>query len=99
MWDQEKDHLKEFQRLLPEYRVRPTALLPLWDVAGFALGNTSFNIHHYCFSAVKKKSQLRDLLEKDPEKFTEILQVIKKFRDDEMEHHDTGLQHDAEKVS
>lgn len=23
---------------LPKYRVRPTALLPLWDVAGYALG-------------------------------------------------------------
>jgi demethoxyubiquinone hydroxylase (CLK1/Coq7/Cat5 family) len=43
-------------------------------------------------------SQLRDLLEKNPEKHTELLEVIQKFRDDEMEHHDTGLKHDAEKV-
>lgn len=26
-------------------------------------------------------------------------QLIKEFRDDEMEHHDTGLEHDAESVS
>ena len=26
-------------------------------------------------------------------------QLIKEFRDDEMEHHDTGLEHDAETVS
>lgn len=26
-------------------------------------------------------------------------QMIKEFRDDEMEHHDTGLEHDAESVS
>lgn len=26
------------------------------------------------------------------------LQIIKKFRDDELHHHDTGLEHDAEKV-
>jgi ubiquinone biosynthesis monooxygenase Coq7 len=38
MWDQEKVHLKEFERLIPKYRVRPTALLPLWNIAGFALG-------------------------------------------------------------
>lgn len=43
-------------------------------------------------------SQLRELLEKNPEKHTEILEVIKKFRDDEQEHHDTGLEHDAEKA-
>jgi len=27
-----------------------------------------------------------------------VLKVLKKFRDDEMEHHDTGLEHDAEQV-
>lgn len=43
-------------------------------------------------------SQLRDLLEQNPEHHTELLEIIKKFRDDEMEHHDTGLKHDAEKV-
>lgn len=43
-------------------------------------------------------SQLRELLEKNPEKHTEILEIVKKFRDEEQEHHDTGLEHDAEKV-
>ena len=38
MWDQEKEHVKKFEELLPEYRVRPTALLPIWDVAGYVLG-------------------------------------------------------------
>jgi len=38
MWDQEKSHLKEFEKLIPKYRVRPTILLPLWNIAGFALG-------------------------------------------------------------
>jgi ubiquinone biosynthesis monooxygenase Coq7 len=43
MWDQEKSHLKEFERLIPKYRVRPTLLLPLWEVAGFALGIIFWN--------------------------------------------------------
>ena len=38
MWDQEKDHLSKFEQLIPKYRVRPTALLPFWNIAGFALG-------------------------------------------------------------
>lgn len=38
MWDQEKHHLREFERLMPKYRARPTFLLPLWKVAGYALG-------------------------------------------------------------
>ena len=38
MWEQEKVHLEKFNQLLPQHRTRPTALIPLWDVAGFALG-------------------------------------------------------------
>lgn len=38
MWEQEKEHLATFERLLPQHRVRPTALLPLWNIAGFVLG-------------------------------------------------------------
>ena len=39
MWDEEKHHRETFERLIVEKRVRPTVLLPLWNIAGFALGN------------------------------------------------------------
>jgi hypothetical protein len=43
MWDEEKAHLAKFNELIPKYKVRPSALLPLWNVAGYALGkNRSF---------------------------------------------------------
>ena len=35
---QEAKHLKRFNEILPARRVRPTALAPLWHVAGYALG-------------------------------------------------------------
>lgn len=38
MWEQEKKHLKKFDEILAVNRIRPTALLPLWNVAGFLLG-------------------------------------------------------------
>ena len=38
MWEQEKVHLATFDEFLPRYRARPTALLPIWHVAGYALG-------------------------------------------------------------
>ena len=38
MAEQEQRHLKTFDRLVNERKVRPTALEPLWRVAGFALG-------------------------------------------------------------
>jgi ubiquinone biosynthesis monooxygenase Coq7 len=34
----EREHNRVFDRLLAERHVRPTALSPLWSVAGFALG-------------------------------------------------------------
>merc|ERR1719312_359711 len=38
MWEQEKEHLDTFNKYIPKYRARPTVLLPLWHVAGYALG-------------------------------------------------------------
>lgn len=38
MWDQEIEHRKKFENLIKEYRVRPTVMTPLWNVAGFMLG-------------------------------------------------------------
>ncbi|XP_078120218.1 NADPH-dependent 3-demethoxyubiquinone 3-hydroxylase, mitochondrial [Sander vitreus] len=108
MWDQEKLHLSKFNEILAENRVRPTALLPLWNIAGFLLGASSALLGKEgamaCTVAVEESisehynSQIRALMERDPERYTELLQVIKEFRDDELEHHDTGLEHDAEKI-
>lgn len=106
MWNQEKDHLKKFNELMVAYRVRPTVLLPFWNVAGFVLGAGSALLGRKgamaCTVAVEESisehynNQIRTLIEEDPEKYKELLQVIKQFRDDEQEHHDIGLEHDAE---
>jgi 3-demethoxyubiquinol 3-hydroxylase len=110
MWDQEKNHLKTFEELIPKYRVRPTLLLPLWNIAGYALGAGTALLGKEaamaCTVAVEEvisdhyNNQLRELLEDNSdEKYTEVLKIIKQFRDEEMEHHDIGLENDAEKSS
>lgn len=38
MWDQEKVHKAAFEELIVKHRVRPTALIPIWNVAGYLLG-------------------------------------------------------------
>ncbi|KAG8432969.1 hypothetical protein GDO86_017294 [Hymenochirus boettgeri] len=106
MWNQEKEHLKKFNELIVSHRVRPTVLLPFWNVAGFALGAGTALLGRKgamaCTVAVEESisehynSQIRTLMERDPEKYRDLLQVIKKFRDEELEHQDTGLEHDAE---
>lgn len=40
MWDQEKKHRSKFEELIRRHRVRPTAMTPIWNFAGFALGRT-----------------------------------------------------------
>ncbi|XP_074137003.1 LOW QUALITY PROTEIN: NADPH-dependent 3-demethoxyubiquinone 3-hydroxylase, mitochondrial [Sminthopsis crassicaudata] len=106
MWDQEKDHLKKFNELMVTFRVRPTILMPLWNVMGFVLGAGTALLGKEgamaCTVAVEESiahhynNQIRTLMEEDAEKYEELLQTIKKFRDEELEHHDTGLEHDAE---
>ncbi|HSR54800.1 MAG TPA: demethoxyubiquinone hydroxylase family protein [Alphaproteobacteria bacterium] len=38
MAENESEHLKRFDKLMNERRVRPTLLSPIWHAAGFALG-------------------------------------------------------------
>ena len=38
MKDQEQEHLDTFHQLLNDHKVRPTALMPIWNAAGFVLG-------------------------------------------------------------
>uniref|UniRef100_A0A8C2TX50 5-demethoxyubiquinone hydroxylase, mitochondrial n=2 Tax=Coturnix japonica TaxID=93934 RepID=A0A8C2TX50_COTJA len=108
MWNQEKEHLKKFNELMVAYRVRPTVLLPFWNVAGFVLGAASSLLGKKgamaCTVAVEESisdhynNQIRTLMEEDPEKYKELMQIIKQCRDDELEHHDVGLEHDAERA-
>ncbi|CAD5123762.1 unnamed protein product [Dimorphilus gyrociliatus] len=108
MWDQEKVHLETFQKLIPEYRSRPTVLMPIWNVAGFLLGAGTAMMGKEaamaCTVAVETvigehyDDQIRKLMETDPKKYEGLMKTLSKFRDEEMEHHDTGLEHDAEKA-
>ena len=102
MADQEQEHIEKFNELIIEKRVRPTALLPLWNVAGFALGAGTALMGEKaamaCTVAVEKVigehyREQQELLEDDEE---ELRKTIAKFEKDELEHHDIGIDHDAE---
>ncbi|GAM24336.1 hypothetical protein SAMD00019534_075110 [Acytostelium subglobosum LB1] len=105
MADQEKEHQAKFDQFICEKRVRPTILAPIWNIAGFGLGYVSAMMGKEAAMAVTVavetvisdhyNDQLRQLNdEKIPDK--ELKEVIKKFRDDEMEHMHIGIEHDAE---
>ena len=104
MADQEQEHIETFQQLIVKNRVRPTALLPVWNVAGYALGAATAMMGEKaamaCTVAVEKVigehyHEQQSLLENDQKK---LKKIIKKFEADELEHHDIGIAHDAEKT-
>ena len=102
MADQEQEHIEKFQELIVAERVRPTALLPLWSIAGYFLGAGTAIMGEKaamaCTVAVEKvigehyEEQI-ELLKEDQKK---LKSTIKKFAADELEHHDIGIAHDAE---
>ena len=93
---QEQRHLQRFDRLMSERRVRPTALQPLWNIAGFALGAATALMSEKaalaCTDAVETVidrhygEQLDALDDKD----AELAADIAEFRAEEVEHRDTA---------
>jgi len=93
---QEERHLKRFDQLVAERRVRPTALQPFWNIAGFALGAATALLSEKaalaCTDAVETEidrhysAQLADLGDQDPE----LAGDIAEFRAEELEHRDTA---------
>ena len=104
MADQEQEHIQKFEELIVKNRVRPTALIPVWNVAGYALGVSTALLGEKaamaCTVAVETVignhyGKQLSLLEDDQK---ELKKTIKKFKADELEHHDIGIAHDAEKA-
>jgi ubiquinone biosynthesis monooxygenase Coq7 len=99
---QEQHHLDTFAELIVRRRVRPTAMLPLWHVAGFALGAASALLGQRaamaCTVAVEEASdahyagQTAELGDDEQDLRT----TIETFRQEELEHRDIGLAHEAE---
>ncbi|KAI8357270.1 ubiquinone biosynthesis protein Coq7 [Blakeslea trispora] len=108
MWDQEKLHLAKFDQLVGHHRVRPSLLRPVWEVAGYAVGFGTAMLGKEaamaCTEAVETvigghyDDQLRELVTfKDPNQdLVELSETVAKFRDEELEHHDIAVAHDAQ---
>ena len=104
MQAQEQVHLDTFAALVAERRVRPTALLPFWHVAGFALGAATAALGERaamaCTVAVEEaidehyRSQSAVLGEDE----AALRDTIETFRAEELEHRDIGLANEAERT-
>ena len=106
MLEQEKVHKETFDNLINKHRVRPTALMPLWHLAGFALGATTAMMGEKaamaCTVGVEDaidehyQSQIEELEQYEDE--NELRDICIKFREEELEHRDTGIEHGAEQA-
>ena len=104
MATQEAGHRARFDAMIARRGVRPTALQPLWNAAGFALGAATALIGPEaamaCTAAIETEiekhysAQLDELGDDDPE----LAATIAEFRDDEREHHATALAAGAERA-
>ena len=104
MAEQEREHLDKFNELIGARRVRPTALMPVWHAAGFALGAATALMGERaamaCTAAVEEvidehyAKQAAALGDDE----AELRKTIEKFREDELEHRDTAIAHEAEET-
>ena len=104
MKQQEQAHLDTFAELVVARRVRPTALLPLWHVGGFALGAVTAALGAKaamaCTVAVEEAidehyaGQVAELGEDE----AALRDTLERFRAEELEHRDIGLAHGAEEA-
>jgi len=103
MAEQERRHLDTFNKLIPQHRVRPTALLPLWHMAGFALGaGTALLGEKAAMACTVAVEEVIDehyagqiaILDADGDE-NGLRATIEEFRLEEVEHKETALKHGA----
>ncbi len=106
MAEQEKGHRAKFDALMARRGVRPTALQPFWDRAGFALGAATALIGPEaamaCTAAIETEidehySRQLDRLDESGED-PELAAMIEEFRADERDHRDAALAAGAERA-
>jgi ubiquinone biosynthesis monooxygenase Coq7 len=101
METQEAAHLARFDQLVNARQVRPTALAPIWRLAGFALGAGTALLGpkaaHACTEAVETvieqhyASQIEELSDLEPQLAAEL----STFRNEELAHRDQAIEEGA----
>ena len=92
MKEHEKEHLKYFENEIRKRKIKPTYLLPLWDLMGVALGfGTALmgkKAAMLCTASVEEviEDHYENQLKKIGNDEMELKAKIEKFKGDELEH-------------
>jgi ubiquinone biosynthesis monooxygenase Coq7 len=108
MLEQELVHLEYFENKLIENKVRPSILMPLWNVAGFALGAITALIGektaYACTVAVEEViedhyKEQQNILKNQEVTYPDLEQKIEQFRQEEIEHRNISLENHAQEAT
>ena len=101
MKEQEKKHLEYFEKEIQKRKIKPTSLLPLWDLMGVTLGFGTALLGKkaamLCTASVEEviEDHYQNQLQKLGNDEKDLKAKIEKFKEDEIEHknmaYETGI--------
>jgi len=103
MKNHEKEHLDFFNSEIKKRNIKPTKLLPLWDLLGIGLGFSSVIMGRkttmLCTASVEEviDEHYKNQLNKINSDEKNLKEKIKKFRDDEIHHKNIAYDNGASK--
>ena len=92
MKEQEKEHLEYFEKEIQKRKIKPTYLLPLWDVMGVALGFGTAMLGKkaamLCTASVEEviEDHYQNQLKKLGNDEMDLKAKIEKFKEEEVNH-------------
>ena len=92
MKEQEKEHLEYFEKEIQKRKIKPTSLLPLWDIMGVALGFSSALLGKkatlLCTASVEEviDEHYQNQLKKLGSDEKDLKKKIEEFKKDEINH-------------
>ena len=104
MKEQEKEHLEYFEKEIQKRKMKPTYLLPLWDLMGISLGFGTALLGKkaamLCTASVEEviEEHYENQLSKIGEDEKELKKKIEKFKGDEMNHKNIAYESGASKI-
>ena len=103
MKEQEKEHLEYLETEIQKRKIKPTYLLPLWDVIGVSLGFGTALLGKkaamLCTASVEEviESHYENQLKKIGSDEKDLKIKIEKFKNDEVDHKNTAYNFGANK--
>jgi len=101
MKEQEKEHLEYFEKEIQKRKIKPTYLLPVWDLMGVALGFGTALLGKkaamLCTASVEEviEDHYQNQLKKIGDDEKDLKEKIEKFKKDEINHKNIAYEYGA----